>query len=165
MTLAARTSYRVSRNNHMENTSVRIPGLGRVSFPASMTADELQDAAEDLHKRAAGIRLGRLLDDFDPATASEKTKADIYNAIIAYRQTAKRLPEEEKVAIDRRIAEYSNSQVKPKPASEIIPSAFIAARVKVQHSWRPWAVCLRLASRSVAEIVPILCTVSGSWRC
>jgi hypothetical protein len=100
----------------MANTSVRIPGLGRVAFPASMTASELREAAENLHQRAAAIRLGRLLDSFDPATASEATKQDIYNAIIAYRKTAKHLPEEQRSVLDRKIAAYSNGQVRPKPA-------------------------------------------------
>jgi hypothetical protein len=69
-------------------------------------------------RAASGVagRLSQILDGVDPATASEKTKADIYTAIISYRRTAKHLPEEERTALDRRIAEYSNSQVKPKPA-------------------------------------------------
>jgi hypothetical protein len=94
---------------------VRIPGIGNISFPGSMSMEEIRDAAEDLHKRGAAIHLGRLLDDFDPATASEATKEQIYQAIIGHRKTAKHLPEEERVALDRRIAEYSNSQVKRKP--------------------------------------------------
>jgi len=51
-----------------------------------------------------------LLDDFDPATASEATEEQIYQAIISNRKTAKHLLEEARVVLDRRIAEYSNSQ-------------------------------------------------------
>ena len=102
----------------MANTIVRIPGLGRVTFPSSMTANALRDAAERLHQRTAAIRLGRLLDKFDSATASEATKEAIYQAIIAYRKTAKHLPEEERAALARRIAEYSNRQVKQNLATK-----------------------------------------------
>jgi len=76
------------------------------------------EPAEHLHQRAAAIRLGRLLDEFDSATASEVTREEIYQAIIAHRKTAKHLPEEERAALDRQIAEYSNNQVKHKPASK-----------------------------------------------
>jgi hypothetical protein len=75
-----------------------------------MSPEEIRDAAEDLHKRGAAIHLGRLLDDFDPATASEATEEQIYQAIISNRKTANHLLEEARVALDRRIAEYSNSQ-------------------------------------------------------
>jgi hypothetical protein len=56
-----------------------------------------------------------LQDEFDSATANEVTWEEIYRAIIAYRKTAKHLPEEERDALDRQIAEYSNNQVKQTP--------------------------------------------------
>ena len=88
---------------------VHIPGLGKVSFPASMSIEEVREAAENLHKRGAAIRLGLALDHFD---GSKSAQNDIYQRIIQFRKSAKNLPEEERVRLEKRIAAYSNGLAK-----------------------------------------------------
>jgi len=72
----------------------------------------MREASENLHQRAAAIRLGLALDNVDPSSASDATKASLCQAIIAYRQSAKHLPAEKRQSLERRIAEYSNSRAK-----------------------------------------------------
>lgn len=72
----------------------------------------MRDASEDLHQRAAAIRLGLALDNVDPSRASDATKEHLYQAIIAYRKSAKHIPTEERQSLERRIAKYSNSLAK-----------------------------------------------------
>jgi hypothetical protein len=45
----------------------------------------------------------------------EGTKEKIYQGIISYRKITRQLPEETRAALDRKIAAYSNSQVKRSP--------------------------------------------------
>jgi hypothetical protein len=52
-----------------------------------------------------------MLESAEPADNQE-----IYQAIIGYRKLARKLSPETRATLDRKIAAYSNSQVKPKPA-------------------------------------------------
>jgi hypothetical protein len=88
---------------------VRIPELGKVVFPSSMTTDEVREAAQRLHQRAPAIRLGLALDHFD---GSKSVQNDIYQRIIQFRKSAKTSPEEERSRLEKRIADYSNALTK-----------------------------------------------------
>ncbi len=90
---------------------VRIPGLGKISFPASMSIEEVRAAAENLHQRAQAIRLGLALDNFD---GSKSAQDKVYQRIIQFRKSSKTLPEEERARLEKRIAAYSNALAKNK---------------------------------------------------
>jgi len=73
----------------------------------------MREASENLHQRAAAIRLGLALDNVDPSSASDATKASLCQAIIAYRQSAKHLPAEktEPRAQDCRVFEQPRQEI------------------------------------------------------
>jgi hypothetical protein len=64
----------------------------------------------------AAEELSQMLGKADATERDEGTNEKIYQGIISYRKIARQLPEETRAALDRKIAAYSNSQVKPKPA-------------------------------------------------
>jgi hypothetical protein len=67
----------------------------------------------------AAEELSQMLGKAGDTEQDEGTKEKIYQGIISYRKIARQLPEETRAALDRKIAAYSNSQVKPKPAKRI----------------------------------------------
>jgi len=80
-------------------SSLRLPML---------TTDEVREASENLHQRAATIRLGLALDHFD---GSKSAQDGVCQRIIEFRKNAKTLPEEERTRLEKRIADYSNALV------------------------------------------------------
>jgi hypothetical protein len=65
--------------------------------------------AGDNEAQAVADRLSKTLESADSADNQE-----IYQAIISYRKLARKLPPETRATLDRKIATYSNSQVKAK---------------------------------------------------
>lgn len=88
--------------------------------PASKSQPKSPKSASILgaESTASGVagRLSQILDGVDPNTASEQEKDEIFQSIIAYRQIARSLPEEQRAVLDRKIAAFNNTQVKQKPA-------------------------------------------------
>jgi len=114
-----------------------------VAFPASMSLQAVEAACKRIHNEqkpapvsksrpkslkagsilgantagATAVRLSQILDGVDPKTAGEKEKDEIFQQIIGYRKIARSLPEEQRAVLDRKIAAFSNSQVK-RPAKK-----------------------------------------------
>lgn len=83
------------------SASVKAPKAQKSASALGASDDEAQAAAD---------RLSKILESADSADNQE-----IYQAIISYRKLARKLPPETRATLDRKIATYSNSQVKPKP--------------------------------------------------
>lgn len=62
--------------------------------------------------------LSELLGSVDPNNVSETEKQKLFQHIIQYRKIARSLPDESRSVLDRKIASFSNSQVKPKAAKK-----------------------------------------------
>jgi hypothetical protein len=83
------------------------------AFPAPRTQSKRLSTVPNDDALAVANRLSEML-EVDPKTASDEDKEKIFQQIISYRSIARSLPDETRSVLDRKIAAFSNSQIKPK---------------------------------------------------